>query len=136
MTTLTQRSEVPPVERDLWVRVVVSREPDHVVDVFRRSVYAVHQTVLAERMLLQVALAAGQPCPRLVKRFRDASHRVAYATKKAPRSSRSELLSVLDFFRKDGIEVSFHLAHDIIIPCQKCYRAPFRPFRRKKSKYF
>ena len=68
MTVDAERPELRVVETDLRVLPVVRRQPDHVMNVRRRSVLAAEQTVLAERMELEVRTPARLPRLAVIKR--------------------------------------------------------------------
>ena len=67
VTVYAKRPELRVVEADLRVLPVVRREPDHVMNMRRRSELTAEQTVLAERMQLQIGLTARLPRRAVIK---------------------------------------------------------------------
>ncbi len=65
----TERSEVRVIECYRRIAPVVRRQPDHVMDVFGRSIPALLQTVLTERVRLQVRCPASLPGWPVIKGF-------------------------------------------------------------------
>lgn len=69
MAANAERSEVRVIECHRRIAPVVRRQPDHVMDVLGRSIPALLQAVLTERMRLQVRRPASLPGWPVIKGF-------------------------------------------------------------------